>query len=243
MCASVLFLGGWTFVYEPSSFSVRRYELSLPTWPRDLDGLEIALLADIHVGSPYRGLDKLREIVRATNAAEPELVVLAGDYVIHTVLGGTFVAPEELAPVLGELNAPLGVYADPKRGVLGNHDWWLDGRRVEDAFAAAGIRVLRDEAVELGGVWLRRPRGLGGSTPRREESTFGRRRHISCRGLHAQSRRVPDRPGARELDARGSHAWRPSAVSVARNADRAVTLWAAFRTRAFQIFERSRKRS
>ena len=152
MCASVLFLGAWTFVYEPSSFSVRRYELSLPTWPGDLhglDGLEIALLADIHVGSPYRGLDKLREIVHDTNAAEPDLVVLAGDYVIDNVLGGEFVAPEELAPVLGELDAPLGVYA-----VLGNHDWWLDGRRVAAALEAAGIRVLHDEAVELGGFWL-----------------------------------------------------------------------------------------
>ena len=51
-------------------------------------------------------------------AAAPDLVVLADDYVIDSVLGGTFVAPEELAPILGELRAPLGVYA-----VLGNHDW------------------------------------------------------------------------------------------------------------------------
>ena len=152
LCASVLFLGGWTFVYEPSSFSVRRYELSLPNWPghlHGLDGLEVALLADIHAGSPYRGLATLREIVRETNAAEPDLVLLAGDYVIGSVLGGTFVAPEELAPVLGELDAPLGVYA-----VLGNHDWWFDGARIEEAFEAAGIRVLRDEAVELSGLWL-----------------------------------------------------------------------------------------
>jgi predicted MPP superfamily phosphohydrolase len=139
----------WTFVYEPSSFSVRRYELAPPGWPRELDGLEVALLADIHVGSPYRGLDKLREIVRETNAAAPDLVVFADDYVIDSVLGGTFVAPEELAPILGELGAPLGVYA-----VLGNHDWWLDGDRVEEALVAAGIRVLRDEAVGLSGVWL-----------------------------------------------------------------------------------------
>ena len=152
LCASVLFLGGWTFVYEPSSFSVRRYELSLPNWPGNLhglDGLEVALLADIHAGSPYRGLATLREIVRETNAAEPDLVLLAGDYVIGSVLGGTFVAPEELAPVLGELDAPLGVYT-----VLGNHDWWFDGARIEEAFEAAGIRVLRDEAIELSGLWL-----------------------------------------------------------------------------------------
>ena len=149
LCLSVLFLGGWTFVYEPSSFSVRRYELSLPNWPGNHYGLEVALLADIHAGSPYCGLATLREIVRETNAAEPDLVLLAGDYVIGSVLGGTFVAPEELAPVLGELDAPLGVYA-----VLGNHDWWFDGARIEEAFEAAGIRVLRDEAVELSGLWL-----------------------------------------------------------------------------------------
>jgi hypothetical protein len=104
----------------------------------------VATLADLHVGSPRNGLDKLEEIVALTQHARPDLVLLAGDYVIHGVAGGHFVPPEAAAGVLAGLEAPLGVYA-----VLGNHDWWLDGPRVRLALESAGIEVLEDRAVRL----------------------------------------------------------------------------------------------
>ena len=44
--------------------------------------LRIAVLSDLHVGSPHVGLDKLRRIVERTNAENPDLVVLLGDFVI-----------------------------------------------------------------------------------------------------------------------------------------------------------------
>ena len=144
-----LCLGGWTFYYEPSSLVLRRYELTLAEWPHELDGVEIALLSDLHVGSPYYGLDKLEEVVRRVNASEPDLVLLAGDYVVDGVSGGRFVPPEDIASVLAELDAPLGVFA-----VLGNHDWWLDGPRVRRAFENVGVRVLDDEAVRVSGFWI-----------------------------------------------------------------------------------------
>lgn len=142
-------LAGWTFYYEPASLELHRTELTLPTWPRELDGFEIALLSDLHVGAPYYGLDRLDQIVRCVNAAKPDLVLLAGDYVIDGVKGGHFVPPEDIATVLAELDAPYGVFA-----VLGNHDWWLDGPRVRRAFEDAGIPVLDDEAVRVTQFWL-----------------------------------------------------------------------------------------
>lgn len=55
--------------------------------------------------------------------------------------------------VLKDFHAPLGVYS-----VLGNHDWWWDGRRVRRGLEANGIKVLDDEVVEVkargGSVWL-----------------------------------------------------------------------------------------
>src|SRR5690349_6452263 len=148
-----LFLGAWAFAAEPSSLVVREHRLAVPGWPADRDGMKIALLADLHVGSPYYHLEKLDEVVRRTNEARPDLVLIAGDLVIQDVVGGRFVPPEKMAPVLGKLEAPLGVYA-----VLGNHDWWLDAPRVRRSLEQAGIPVLEDRAIriEQGGApfWL-----------------------------------------------------------------------------------------
>jgi predicted MPP superfamily phosphohydrolase len=148
----LLALGVRAFWREPASLRVTSYELMLEPGSRALDGLRIAILADLHTGSPFNGIDKLGRIVAETNAAKPDLVLLAGDYVIKGVFGGTFVTPEEIATRLRDLRAPLGVFA-----VLGNHDWWFDAANVQNALHAAGIATLEDEAASIAGprhFWL-----------------------------------------------------------------------------------------
>jgi len=151
--ATLLGLGLWGFVVEPASLVTREYDLSLPRWSADLAGMRVAVLTDLHVGSPFNGIDKLEKIVALTNSLEPDLIVIPGDLVIHGVPGGTFVEPEAITKVLGGLKAPLGVWA-----CLGNHDWWLDGRRVIAALEKERIGVLEDRAVQIrrGGAhfWL-----------------------------------------------------------------------------------------
>jgi len=134
----------WAVVVEPRSLRVETHEFTLSRWPAVCDGLRVAVLADLHVGSPFNGLDKLDAIVDLTRQAQPDLVLLAGDYVIQGVAGGRFAPPEEAARALGRLDARLGVWA-----VLGNHDWWLDARRVQSALESSGIRVLEDAAVHV----------------------------------------------------------------------------------------------
>jgi len=102
------------------------------------------MLSDLHVGAPYIGLDKLRKIVNTTNAEHPEMVVILGDFVIQDVVGGHFVEPEQIAEVLKDLTAPLGVIA-----VLGNHDYWYSGDRVKNALVQQGIKVLTNEAYRI----------------------------------------------------------------------------------------------
>ena len=137
-------LGLWAFWLEPASLREEGQALVLPRWPRACDGLRVAVLADVHVGSPFNGLSKLAEIVDLTRQAKPDLVLLAGDYVIHGVVGGQFEPPEAASEVLARLDPRLGVYA-----VLGNHDWWLDRDRVERALVGVGIPVLEDRALEI----------------------------------------------------------------------------------------------
>ncbi len=130
--------------WEPASFTIHRASLVLPGWRTDL---RVAALSDLHIGSWHVGLDKLRYIVEKTNAEKPDIVVITGDFVIGGPRGdgpsrAGFVPPEQIAEGLKGLRAPT--YA-----VLGNHDRWFDGSRVEAALSSAGITVLENKAARI----------------------------------------------------------------------------------------------
>lgn len=149
----VLVLGVWSFVIEPNSLVVNEVPVALTNWPSSFDNLKIAVISDLHVGSPYINAKKVERVVATTNNAQPDMIVILGDFVIQDVVGGKFVEPEAIAASLKDLHAPLGVFA-----VLGNHDWWLDGLRVQRALEAVGIRVLENDVQEVRrdgqSIWL-----------------------------------------------------------------------------------------
>jgi predicted MPP superfamily phosphohydrolase len=137
-------IGVWGFLIEPNRLVVRQQTIEIKSWPQQLSGLRIALISDIHAGGPFIDEKKLQQIVATTNALNPDLIVLLGDYMSQNTWLAHEVAPEVIAANLKQLRAPLGVY-----GVLGNHDWWYNGEKVRRAFDAAGIRILEDEVVEV----------------------------------------------------------------------------------------------
>jgi predicted MPP superfamily phosphohydrolase len=108
----------------------------VPRLPPALDGLKILHLSDIHftgkVGKAY-----FREVVRIGNELQPDLIALTGDYADDNACIGWI--PE----TLGRLTAKYGVYF-----VLGNHDTYIDTRRVHETLNTCG-------PIDLGGQWLR----------------------------------------------------------------------------------------
>jgi uncharacterized protein len=133
---------------------VCRERLTLPHWPASLSGTRIAVLADLHTGGPQVDEDRLAEIVALVARERPDLVALLGDYIDPAVPFGEWIEPEAIAARLGELDAPLGVYA-----VLGNHDWGNDGPRMAAALRGARIDVLENSARRIpAGFWIA---GLG----------------------------------------------------------------------------------
>jgi uncharacterized protein len=94
-----------------------------------LDGVRVAHLTDLHFGrvTPVR---VQRRAVALTNEADPDLVVLTGDFVCRG-LGYL----DQLGEVLGGLRAP-------SIAVLGNHDHWSGAREVRRALERAGVEVL-----------------------------------------------------------------------------------------------------
>ena len=104
-----LVLGLWAFWIEPAWLTTHSFTLQIPRWQPEHQGLKIAVLTDLHAGSPHTGIWKLKGVVARTNDAHPDLVVILGDFVIQDVVGGHFVESEPIAEVLRGLQAPLGV--------------------------------------------------------------------------------------------------------------------------------------
>jgi predicted MPP superfamily phosphohydrolase len=151
--ALVLVLTGiWAFLIEPGRLVLKEETIKLKAWPAGFDNLKIAVISDLHVGAPFIDEEKLRYIVLQINALQPDLVVILGDF-IASVRVGEVVEPEVIAENLKNLRARHGVFA-----VLGNHDWWYNGPRVERALEAVGISVLEDEALKIErngqAIWL-----------------------------------------------------------------------------------------
>ena len=149
-CAAVG-LAGWGFWLEPARLLVSEHRMTIS--PPLRGTLRVAILTDLHVGSPFNGIDKLRTIVERTNNAKPDIVCILGDLVIQGVIGGRFIPPEAIAAELKPLRAPGGVFA-----VLGNHDGWLDHDRVQQALEQNDVRVLEESAAKLetpaGRLWI-----------------------------------------------------------------------------------------
>jgi uncharacterized protein len=139
------------FWLEPASLRILEERITLRGAART--SVRIAVLTDLHVGSPFNGLSRLRDVVARTNAARPDVVCILGDLVIQGVVGGRFVPPEDISAELKQLRANAGVFA-----VLGNHDGWLGHDRVQSALERNGIAVIEETAVKVatpgGAIWL-----------------------------------------------------------------------------------------
>ncbi|MDR2844558.1 MAG: metallophosphoesterase [Puniceicoccales bacterium] len=106
------------------------------------NAVRIAIASDIHLGT-LNGKKRLAENVAQINAIGADLILLPGDIVDRSLRP---LIEQDMAAELSRLRAPLGVYA-----VLGNHEVFAESQACADYLERCGIRVLRDEAVLVGG--------------------------------------------------------------------------------------------
>ncbi len=129
--------------------------------PESQRPLRILLMSDAHVASPSMTPRRLSRIVQQANALRPDVVVLGGDFLGDSDISTGMYSPQEAIEPLGALRATVGKFA-----VLGNHDR-EDTAATRQALDRAGIRLLENEAVQLGPVALGGFRTRYGSTLRR----------------------------------------------------------------------------
>lgn len=194
---SAFALGSYAFGVEPLvRLKTTRYFPSVRNWPNNLN-LRIAALADFHACKPWMTVERIRYIVQQTNLLKPDVILLLGDYSAGMNFVTDYVHSSEWAPVLGELEAPLGVFA-----VLGNHDWWEDqvaqrnghgptfGHR---ALEKAGIPVLENDVLQLKKngekFWLA---GLGDQLAFPPSGKYKRKRWKSVADMDAMLEKITD---------------------------------------------------
>ncbi|MFC4775593.1 metallophosphoesterase [Paenibacillus sp. GCM10023252] len=135
LLSALLIRGSWN-AWNPI---VRTYRVTIPKGAGEPKSLRIGAASDLHLGTIV-GNRHLRKLVSEMERMQPDLILLPGDVIDDDIR--PFIH-RRMGEVIGELKAPLGVYA-----VLGNHEY-IGGHIAEYTaeMDAAGIRVLQDEHV------------------------------------------------------------------------------------------------
>jgi uncharacterized protein len=162
--ALALALGSYG-IWNASWTRITRARVRLQNLPDAWRGRKAALISDVHLGH-VRNRGFLQRLISAVLKEEPDLVFIAGD-----LFDGTAIDAAKAAEPLNRLTAPHGVYF-----VAGNHEQFGDDSKYLSAIAATGVRVLKNERVNVEGLQI-----VG--VPYRDAATNG--------GLASALRRVP----------------------------------------------------
>lgn len=195
---------------------VWRKEYVLET-DKQVGNLRIVLFADSHVGNTFSGEGFIKWVDRM-QAEEPDIVVIAGDYVDDDTSKEDMIAA---CRALGTLETTYGVYY-----AFGNHDKGYYGSAYrgysgDDLVAELeknGVRVLQDDIVTLDDRFSAGPRGYVRTAPGLPRRPPGHRSHGA------------DGPGrcctSPDLSPQSAQPWRPWAFPAGPpNGPGARSLW------------------
>ncbi|HVH89136.1 MAG TPA: metallophosphoesterase [Terriglobales bacterium] len=130
-------------LFNASCTRITRATVRLANLPAAWRGRRAALISDLHLGHVRNG-SFLRRMVAKILKEEPDAVFIASD-----LYDGTAIDAQQAAEPLKKLAAPQGVYF-----VAGNHEQFGDDSKYLSAVAAAGVRVLSNEKVEVDGLQI-----------------------------------------------------------------------------------------
>ncbi len=131
-------LGYGVFIQRHQLF-LREHNLQIPDLPRDLDGIRLVQLTDIHL-SPFLSRAELERAVDMANETRAHIALVTGDLIT------TNRDPlDNCLDSLARLRADAGVF-----GCLGNHEVYACAEDyVEREGARRGLRFLRHTAAPL----------------------------------------------------------------------------------------------
>jgi hypothetical protein len=121
------------FAAERLRYTVERVDVPIANLPRELEGLRVAQLSDIHIGD-YMPPREIARAVAMANDLQPDISFVTGDFVSSE--GDPL---DACITELSRLRAPLGVW-----GCNGNHEIYAGVEdEAERLFREKGMRLLR----------------------------------------------------------------------------------------------------
>jgi predicted MPP superfamily phosphohydrolase len=124
--------------FNPGDFEVVKVEINISRLPSPFQGYRIVHISDIHYGQ-WISADRLMGVVSLINQQKPDIVAITGDFVSYS---GENV--EDLITGLKEIRA-----RDAALAVLGNHDYWLDAKRIRSILSESNIMELNNDVYTV----------------------------------------------------------------------------------------------
>lgn len=135
---ALIIIGG---MVNAATVRTKRYDVPLAGLPQAADGMKVVVVSDIHLGA-INGVKHVQKIVDAVNAADADVVLLAGD-----IFDGDFAKAREIEQVeqlFTTIQSKYGVYA-----VFGNHDTNDPAGQSAAFLERAGVVLLYNQAAVL----------------------------------------------------------------------------------------------
>jgi predicted MPP superfamily phosphohydrolase len=143
-------VGVYAWRVEPHWLELVERRLRVTALPENLTGKRLVQLSDLHIG-PRVDDGYLRRTFERVKQLAPEFVVYTGDFTSHE---------PQVFDHARRMFAHLPLGRQGTWGILGNHDYgirWSQphvAQRIAGLATDAGVRVLRNEVVEIGGLYV-----------------------------------------------------------------------------------------
>lgn len=135
LCAIIIYVVFRCFVLEPNGLEVTKYQINNP----HLAGARIVFLSDFHFKKhDYGRLNKIVKLVKKQNA---DIVLIGGDFARYQDTRANM--------DIGTIASKISLLNLPTYAVLGESDWWADGKNISQGLEQNGIHVLENENRRL----------------------------------------------------------------------------------------------
>ena len=125
-------------IINSSYLNIKEIEILMQNLEREM---KIVQISDTHIG-PIRNSGFMKEIVKKTDALNPDLVLITGDLV-----EGTVGLHPSMFDSINKLKAKIFF-------ITGNHDMYEGLESVFEVLKTTNINILRDEVVEFEGLQI-----------------------------------------------------------------------------------------